>query len=119
MTLTEAACIFADTSYYVALFNEADASHARAVQFSREFRGTTLTTEYVIVELGNWLRKSVNRRIFHDFVQRLYRNPRVTIIDAERALLQAGIERYASRQDKDWSLTDCISFVVMERNGLT
>jgi hypothetical protein len=34
-------------------------------------------------------------------------------------LFAAGVELYATRPDKEWSLTDCISFVVMEREGLT
>ncbi len=33
-------------------------------------------------------------------------------------LLEEGIALYLGRPDKDWSLTDCISFVVMEREGL-
>jgi len=30
-----------------------------------------------------------------------------------------GLELYARRPDKSWSLTDCISFVVMTDRGLT
>lgn len=30
-----------------------------------------------------------------------------------------GIRLYEQRRDKQWSLTDCISFVVMKREGLT
>ena len=35
------------------------------------------------------------------------------------AVFEAGLELYLNRPDKDWSLTDCISFVVMEQEGLT
>jgi predicted nucleic acid-binding protein len=34
-------------------------------------------------------------------------------------LFDAGLELYSRRPDKEWSLTDCISFVVMEEHGLT
>jgi predicted nucleic acid-binding protein len=34
-------------------------------------------------------------------------------------LFAAGVELYGTRPDKEWSLTDCISFVVMKREGLT
>jgi len=30
-----------------------------------------------------------------------------------------GFELYSERQDKDWSLTDCISLAVMKERGLT
>ena len=33
-------------------------------------------------------------------------------------LLEQGMDLYARRPDKEWSLTDCISFVVMSQNGL-
>lgn len=29
------------------------------------------------------------------------------------------MQLYTQRPDKDWSLTDCISFVVMKQHGLT
>ena len=29
------------------------------------------------------------------------------------------MQRYRTRPDKNWSLTDCLSFVVMERSQLT
>ena len=35
------------------------------------------------------------------------------------ALFEAGFNLFEARPDKDWSLTDFISFVVMEREGLT
>lgn len=38
---------------------------------------------------------------------------------ASRALLEEGISLYAARPDKDWSVTDCISFVVMRDEGMT
>jgi predicted nucleic acid-binding protein len=42
----------------------------------------------------------------------------VTILPCDQALLEAGIELYSQRADKQWSLTDCTSFMVMEREGI-
>ncbi len=33
--------------------------------------------------------------------------------------MDRGMEFYAARSDKNWSLTDCISFVIMTDLGLT
>jgi predicted nucleic acid-binding protein len=33
--------------------------------------------------------------------------------------MTAGVDLYRRRPDKAWSLTDCISFVVMQREGIT
>jgi len=40
------------------------------------------------------------------------------IFHVDAALQQKGVERFAARPDKDWSLTDCISFVLMEERGI-
>ena len=32
---------------------------------------------------------------------------------------RTALERYASRSDQTWGLTDCLSFLVMEERGIT
>ena len=46
-------------------------------------------------------------------------SPFIRIIPADEELFQAGFDYFEARPDKGWSLTDCISFVVMEREQLT
>jgi len=41
------------------------------------------------------------------------------VVPASTELVKAGLDHYRRRPDKDWSLTDCISFVVMQREGIT
>jgi len=48
----------------------------------------------------------------------LQKDPEVTIVPASADLWQRGVALFASRPDKDWSLTDCISFVVMQERGI-
>ena len=43
----------------------------------------------------------------------------VEIVQPSAELFQQGLERYRQRLDKNWSLTDCISFLVMEQRGIT
>ena len=49
----------------------------------------------------------------------LVNHPRVKIVAAETRLFQRGVELFEQRRDKDWSLTDCLSFVVMQDEGIT
>ena len=35
------------------------------------------------------------------------------------AQFDAAVDRYASRLDKNWSLTDCASFILMEEMDIT
>jgi len=111
--------IFADTSFYVGLINPRDESHAAAVEFARRFRGVTLTTEYILVELGNWLSQSGDKRAFISLLGQLRSDDMTIILSAERSLFDRGFGLYSKRIDKDWSLTDCISFVVMRERAST
>jgi hypothetical protein len=51
-------------------------------------------------------------------VDELLADPNVTVIPASPELFRAGLDLYGRRLDKEWSLTDCISLVVMEERGL-
>ncbi len=55
---------FADSFYYMALLNRADAAHARAVQFSKTISAGTLTTPWVLTEVANALSAPPARAAF-------------------------------------------------------
>ena len=76
------------------------------------------TTEYILVELANTLADSPKRSRYLDLYNFLLVDPMVTIVESSPALFASGMDLYARRPDKGWSLTDCISFVVMEREGI-
>lgn len=109
---------FVDTVFYVAFLSRRDALNAAAVTASNEVRGRLLTAEYVLVEVGNWLCRASSKALFLRLLEDLRHDPRTTILAASQDLLDAGVSLYSQRQDKDWSLTDCISFTVMRRRGL-
>jgi predicted nucleic acid-binding protein len=111
--------LFADTSFYLALLSEDDEYHARAVQLSMEMRRPIVVTEFVLLETGNSLSSVNERRLFVELVPHLRADPAVRMIPASSELFQLGYELYARRADKDWSMTDCTSFLVMEELGLT
>lgn len=110
--------VFADSYYFVALLSERDQGHARAVAFAQSFREQLVTTEYVLVEVGNSLTAPHRRSDFINLLENLRNEPKVTIIEASHALFQRAVELFTARPDKEWSLTDCTSFVVMEEHGL-
>ena len=43
----------------------------------------------------------------------------VQVISQTDAQFRAAAERYASRSDQTWSLTDCANFLVMEDQNIT
>ena len=111
--------VFADTSYYIALVNPRDMVFDAAGGFTRRFHGTMYTTEYVLLETANRLSRSGDRGLFLELFKRLNDDPDIVVVEASKELFKQGLNIYAKRPDKDWSLTDCISFVVMKQHGLT
>jgi uncharacterized protein len=110
---------FADTYYYLALLSESDAAHESALRLSRTMPRRTVTTAWVLAEVADALAAPELRSLFPSLYDRLHNNPNVKIIPPTAELFERGIELYARRPDKAWSLTDCISFVVMENYKIT
>ena len=111
--------VFADTSYYVALLSKTDERHRRAVEWSERLLGRQVVTEHVLVELGSALANIKDRHLFVPFARRLLADRETLFVPASNTLLRRGMELYAGRPDKAWSLVDCISFVVMKQRRLT
>jgi uncharacterized protein len=110
--------VFADTVYYLALTNPRDQFAAAATRFTVEFSGSFITTAWVLTEVANSLARGPNRTLFLDMYRDLAGDRRVTIAPPSQDLFEQGIELYSQRPDKEWSLTDCISFIVMRQHGL-
>jgi uncharacterized protein len=112
--------VFADTSYYVALTNPRDQLHAVATQFLASYGSAIVTTEFVLVEVANFLSRSrIGRHTFQTLDAQLRAAPEVTIYPATSDLYARGLKLFTARPDKDWSLTDCISFDVMAELEIT
>jgi len=109
--------VFADTSFYLALLDERDALHQRALAESRRNQ-QILTTEFVVLELGNACSRAEDHADFMALLHGMRSSPRTLIVPLDSSLLQRGLDMFAARADKDWSLTDCTSFTVMQQKGL-
>ena len=113
--------VFADTFYWIALSNPAETRYRDALALDAKMAGLLiLTTDEVLSEFltffagDRWLRERAIAA-----VKGLARNRRVHIIPQTRESFQSGFDLYASRPDKGYSLTDCISMQTMRHEGLT
>lgn len=112
------AAVFADTFYFLALLNTREAMHTRAVDASCVARRKFVTTEFVLVELADALARPQDRQKFLTVWDAIHRDISFTIVPVGKLLLERGLALFRARMDKEWPLTDCISFVVMQDEKL-
>jgi uncharacterized protein len=105
--------LFADTFYFLALINDRDARHAEAVRYDAT-QVSLVTTAWVLTEVGDALSAPGNRETFLRLLDLLGESPDACIIPPSKDLFERGVALFRQRSDKDWSLTDCISFVAMK-----
>ena len=114
--------VFADTFYWIAVTNARDSAHEEAKRLSRSLASVTLvTTEPVLIEYLNYFAAwgSELRGIASANANTMLSNPSVRVLPLTARSLRAGIDLYAARLDKGYSLTDCISMAAMRDEGLT
>jgi hypothetical protein len=109
---------FADSFVFLAMLNRQDRRHTAAVEALYASRDALVTTAWVLTELADGLCAANSRAVFVTLERRLREDARVTIVVPSERLYEAGLELYRQRSAKDWSLTDCISFVVMRERGI-
>jgi uncharacterized protein len=113
--------VFVDTAYFVARFNHRDRLHQQARQLELQIVNfQLLTTEIVLIEFLNYFSDfgSYSRSAVAGITQDLLNNPNVMIIWQTQELFSAGLSLYANRLDKGYSLTDCVSMVVMRQEKI-
>lgn len=110
---------FFDTFGFVAWANPSDPAHVAVGNWLSVYTGRFLTTEWILMQYADALCSQKQRGTAVAFIDSLRLDAQFEIIPYDTAVYQAGYDLFAARPDKDWSLTDCISFAVMARLGLT
>ena len=113
--------VFADTGYWIALFNANDALHGKAREITRELGSFRIvTTEMVLVEFLNYAggAGSEARRLAGARVKEISEAAHVEVVAQTSSQFWAAVDLYAARLDQHWSLADCASFLLMEERGI-
>jgi predicted nucleic acid-binding protein len=114
--------VFADTYYWIALLNDRDHGHAAAKAISRTLQQSTLvTTQEVLSEVltyfcehGRFVRQTVTA-----FIRIILADPAIVIQPQSDQTFLDGLAFYEARPDKEYSHADCISMLVMRKEGIT
>lgn len=113
--------VFVDTAAWIALLNIDDvwyqeAHRLRLVLVKKNY--VFITTDFILLEIADALCSPKCKKKTADFLQNIYQLKSTRVIALNQSLFQAGLRLYETRLDKDWGLTDCISFVVMQSEGI-
>ena len=112
--------VFADSHYWIAMVNPRD-QWAEVAKAARALLGEALivTTDEVLTEFLAALRSGEHmRRQAAKMVRLILENPNVKVIPQTRESFLKGLTFYESRNDKEYSLIDCISMNVMRSESL-
>lgn len=112
---------FVDTSYILALEVKKEQYHQKVLEnwlslsLSQPF---LVTTTYIFDEIVTLLnsRKLHNKAV--EVGTRLIESSDINLIEIEQNLFLEGWEYLKQSQDKSYSLTDCISFIVMRKYNI-
>jgi predicted nucleic acid-binding protein len=110
---------FADTAFWIALVVKQDQYHERAREWSVRLSGRITTTLAVLLETANALARPAWRAHGIALLDHIQQRSDVSVLELDPDLWRRGWELYRTRPDKGWSLTDCISFLVMQDGSLT
>jgi len=114
--------VFLDTAYAIALSTPKDSYHQRAVLLADELEASKtrlVTTRAMLLEIRNALSKQRYRHAAVELLQSLEADPNVTIVPLSEDLYAQAFRLYRERPDKEWGLTDCISFIAMQSHKIT
>lgn len=111
--------VFVDSFYFFAILNPQDAAHDKAIEYSQQHNGPLVTTTEVLTELADGLARSSRRRAIRRVLDDLHSNPENVVHSPNQQLWDEALDLYDARPDKQWSLTDCVSFTIMEQMGIT
>ena len=116
--------VFVDTSGWASFFVRTEPHHEKAVELMTQWQqqnGRVVTTNYILSELAALFTSPlrVPRSTILDCIQTIRSRPWVEVVHIDPSLDEAAWKLFGDRLDKEWSLVDCASFVVMQQRGLT
>jgi len=112
---------FADTSYWLALELSNDQTHKAALAHWQNLTKTSfaiVTTSYVFDETITYLNSRNHHAKAVEVGENLLLSPTIELVQIDESLFFESWTMFQKYHDKRYSLTDCISFIVMNRKKL-
>jgi len=113
--------VLLDTGFILALENRDDRHHVRAKQLDRELgaAGAVFVAHWgILLEIGDGYARLGRRAKGIELLDKLLGEDGYRVVNLSEEIVQEAAELFRSRADKEWGLTDCVSFTVMRREGI-
>ena len=110
--------VFLDTSYLLALELTRDQNHEAATHHWQSIvpsRPSFVTTSYVFDEVVTYFNSRGQHEKAVQVGNSLLLSPSVEFVHVDQSLFHEGWEHFQQHRNKDYSLTDCISFIIMKQ----
>ena len=107
--------LFVDTGAWVALVNRGDSLHEAVVAVLEAFNGRLVTSNYVVDESVTVCRFRLGHASAARLGERLMTGTGVDQVRVTPDDERSAWALFLAREDKDYSFTDCTSFVLMRR----
>jgi predicted nucleic acid-binding protein len=113
--------VFLDTGYIIALEAADDQHHDAALTHWQSLTASLpplVTTSYILDEVVTFFNSRNRHAKAVEVGTRLMSSPSVQFVHVDEALFYEAWRYFKQHPDKPYSLTDCISFVVMAQRGI-
>ena len=114
--------VFIDSSAYIAINFTRDQFHKKAIETNMLLLDEDyeyVTTNYVVLESSTSLLMKVGHEAAVRFYENVKKSEVIKIIHVSKTLEEQAFQLFKKYSDKEYSLTDCVSFVVMKEKKLT
>jgi len=110
--------VFVDTSFWCALLNRRDSNHEAAMAADAALREPRVTTSYVVAETSNLLMARGRPDTARQYLRRTLLPGSCYVVHPTRAAYDLALSMVLHYGDKNFGLTDALSFVVMSETGI-
>jgi len=113
--------VFLDTTFAIALSNQADVFHKKAVQLADQIEAAGIllvTTQLVLVRISNALSRQQHQQAAISLLESINTDPNVETIPLSESIYHDAYKLSFNDANKRWDMVDSISFVVMRERGI-
>ncbi|OQX04629.1 MAG: hypothetical protein BWK80_53375 [Desulfobacteraceae bacterium IS3] len=105
--------MFADTSFFVAFYNKKDKNHFEAREFIRNKRIFFIISDYIFDEFLTVLLTRGHKLFSVEAGDNILKDKNICLLRIDSEIFRKAWEIYRNFKDKNWSFTDCTSYVLM------